>query len=443
MEEDGSKEYRWETGYEKTWEAIQEDKDGMLEVSVQDIIQKARRKRLAARQGKSKLGMMRHLYLILDLSESMNSQDFKPTRLRCSLKLLEDWIEEYFYLNPISQLGIITTSNKRAERVSELTGNPRRHREVVRGLASRQPAGEPSLQNSLELALQSLRNLPNHASREAILLVGSLTTCDPADIDTTIRTARDNRVRCSVINLAAEVRIYRELAQQTGGLHSVALDDLHARDLLAQHLDPPAAAAAAESGASLIRMGFPSHAGRGEGGGLGLCLCHLDTADCTTARISTAGYLCPQCSAKYCELPVECRGCGLTLVSAPHLARSYHHLFPLPPFQVTLILFPGFIVLLWQELGAGDVRDGAVCSGCGRLLATDGGGGGRGGGGAVRCPTCSALFCPECDLFTHETLHSCPGCAARPAHQTTPTTNGGSNNGASAGHGPASFNGVG
>ena len=24
--------------------------------------------------------------------------------------------------------------------------------------------------------------------------------------------------------------------------------------------------------------------------------------------------------------------CGLTLVSSPHLARSYHHLFPVPPF---------------------------------------------------------------------------------------------------------------
>ena len=50
-------------------------------------------------------------------------------------------------------------------------------------------------------------------------------------------------------------------------------------------------------------------------------------------------YLCPQCSAKYCELPVECRGCGLTLVSAPHLARSYHHLFPMPPFQVQFYNF--------------------------------------------------------------------------------------------------------
>jgi transcription initiation factor TFIIH subunit 2 len=45
------------------------------------------------------------------------------------------------------------------------------------------------------------------------------------------------------------------------------------------------------------------------------------------------GYVCPQCGAKCCELPMECPVCGLTLVSSSHLARSYHHLFPLPLFQ--------------------------------------------------------------------------------------------------------------
>lgn len=30
---------------------------------------------------------------------------------------------------------------------------------------------------------------------------------------------------------------------------------------------------------------------------------------------------------------MECRACGLTLVSAPHLARSYHYLFPVDPFK--------------------------------------------------------------------------------------------------------------
>ena len=37
--------------------------------------------------------------------------------------------------------------------------------------------------------------------------------------------------------------------------------------------------------------------------------------------------------ARMCGLPSDCRVCGTTLVSSPHLARSYHHLFPVPPFK--------------------------------------------------------------------------------------------------------------
>jgi hypothetical protein len=117
MEEE-SKEYRWETGYEKvstdsssrlqtlrrftsrtpprlqkfekvvliiivplfnhwlqTWEAIKEDSDGLLEVSVQEMIQRARRKRMIEKSGaKIKLGMMRHMFIVLDMSECMRLQ---------------------------------------------------------------------------------------------------------------------------------------------------------------------------------------------------------------------------------------------------------------------------------------------------------------------------------------------------------------------------------
>lgn len=59
---------------------------------------------------------------------------------------------------------------------------------------------------------------------------------------------------------------------------------------------------------------------------------HLDSVD-EGSKLTTGGYFCPQCQSKYCELPVECRSCGLTLVSAPHLARSYHHLFPASNYQ--------------------------------------------------------------------------------------------------------------
>ena len=57
--------------------------------------------------------------------------------------------------------------------MSELAGNPRKHAENLHKIvetASNQSAsssqGEPSLQNSLEVALQCLRHIPPHASRE-------------------------------------------------------------------------------------------------------------------------------------------------------------------------------------------------------------------------------------------------------------------------------------
>ena len=92
----------------------------------------------------------------------------KPTRILCATKLVQDFIEEYFYLNPISQIGLIITRNKRAELVSELAGNPRQHVENIKRLSKDQTecSGEPSLQNSLELTIQTLRNMPAHASRE-------------------------------------------------------------------------------------------------------------------------------------------------------------------------------------------------------------------------------------------------------------------------------------
>lgn len=68
-------------------EAIKEDNDGFLEASVADIIQRAKRKRQAQKQTGSKLGMMRHIYLIVDCSDSMSSQDLKPTRILCTVKV--------------------------------------------------------------------------------------------------------------------------------------------------------------------------------------------------------------------------------------------------------------------------------------------------------------------------------------------------------------------
>ena len=69
-------------------EAIKEDDEGLLEGSVAEIIQRAKRKRQAERHGHVRLGMMRHMYLVIDNSECMNNQDLKPTRQLCTIKVI-------------------------------------------------------------------------------------------------------------------------------------------------------------------------------------------------------------------------------------------------------------------------------------------------------------------------------------------------------------------
>ncbi|CAB4062187.1 TFIIH2 [Lepeophtheirus salmonis] len=403
MEED-DKEYRWESGYEKTWEAIQEDGKGLIHVSIQDIIDKARRKRLAQKTGKVRLGMMRYLFIIIDASECMQLQDMKPTRLHCVIKLMEKFIDQYFYLNPISQLGIIVTRNKRSEIVSELGGNPRKHIEKLRKALDFICSGEPSLQNALETAFLSLKHMPSHGSREILSIFGSLTTCDPTDINLTISTCKSSNIRCSVISLTAEVRIYKELTKVTGGDFNVILDDVHFKEVLSAQLEPPPSATQME--ASLIKMGFPCHTGHDSSdprSGLGLCMCHLEN---NPPKISLTGFLCPQCNAKYCELPVECQSCGLTLVSAPHLARSYHHLFPLPPFnQINRDS-------THKDMNVEEIPH-RQCFACMLKLPPE--------TKIFSCPQCHKDYCNECDIFLHETLHSCPGCASI---RCLPNTNG-------------------
>jgi len=50
-------------------------------------------------------------------------------------------------------------------------------------------SGEPSLQNAMEPALHSLRMLPSRDTREILILMGSLMTCDPGDISVTVQVS--------------------------------------------------------------------------------------------------------------------------------------------------------------------------------------------------------------------------------------------------------------
>lgn len=392
-EEAGKELEAWERAYadERSWETLQEDEEGLLNLDKKQQQQRQYRRRLqsaAAAASNIQRGLIRYLYILIDFSRAAAEKDFKPNRMVFVANCVEAFVREFFDQNPLSQLGIVIIKNGVAHRLTDLSGSPESH---IKALGNNlECSGDSSLQNALDLAHGYLSQIPSYGHREVLVLYSALSTCDPGDIMESIKKCKDSKMRCSVVGLSAEIYICKHLCEETGGFYSVALDESHFKDLLLEHCPPPPAIAEFAV-ASLVKMGFPQ---RGAEGVISLCACHKEV------KIG-GGYTCPRCKARVCELPTECHICGLTLVSSPHLARSYHHLFPVTPFEEVL------------RTSSND-RLPRTCFGCQQFLPNPGITGSK-AGVRLACPKCKHHFCFDCDIYIHDSLHNCPGCESSPA----------------------------
>jgi len=368
----------WEKKYqsERAWEDLEEDPvTGRLRVTSEAMAAEARERRAKmaaiARGTGSVKGMIRFLYVVIDLSRAANEEDFRPNRLSVVGQCATSFIREYFNQNPLSQLGIIVARNGVAERLTELSGSPEAHVKALRETLD--ASGDFSLQNTLNVARTSLKSIPSYGSREVLYIMSSLATCDPGNVWTEIAATKAAKVRASVVAVAAELHVSRRLTEETGGAYGVSLNADHLDDLIMAHAPPPPLAEDATK-SSLVQMGFPQKK-------------HVAK---DALIVGTGGeYVCPRCSGRIDELPSQCPVCRLTLVSSPHLARSYHHLFPVPAFA---------------EYAHDEKTDGAAeCKAClAPITGTD---------LASKCEQCSNVFCFACDCYIHEKLHNCPFCA--------------------------------
>lgn len=146
----------WEEEYARSWDALTEDVHGSLEGAVAAFLTSNKRRRILRDTAAVQRGIIRHLFLIIDLSESMLDRDMRPSRLELTLKYAQEFVTEFFDQNPISQLGIIVTRDGMAERISPLGGNPVEHLKALQNKKKLLASGEPSLQNALNMARSGL-----------------------------------------------------------------------------------------------------------------------------------------------------------------------------------------------------------------------------------------------------------------------------------------------
>jgi transcription initiation factor TFIIH subunit 2 len=257
------------------------------------------------------------------------------------------------------------------------------------------------------------------------VVYGALMSSDPGDIHETIEKLIEDKIRVSIVGISAQVAICAELVAKTNGGddsgYSIALNEHHWRDLMLDVTTPPVTRTEEQSNASLLMMGFPSRT-IAPADTLYYCACHN--------RPTREGYDCTRCGVRVCRLPAECPGCGLTLILSTHLARSYHHLFPLKN---------------WVEVPWSRASRSTACYACltpfpeSPRASSKGKQGGADGeqesaepaplkglseSGRYACEVCRNHFCIDCDLYAHEVLHNCPGCQSNTRGVGTAESNG-------------------
>ncbi|PKY03976.1 TFIIH basal transcription factor complex, subunit SSL1 [Aspergillus campestris IBT 28561] len=398
----------WEVS--RTWETLVEGADGTISSTVEGLLEAGKRKRLLKDTTPLQRGIIRHLILILDLSQSMTEKDLRPTRYLLMIRYAQDFVKEFFEQNPIAQLGVLGLRDGLAIRITDMSGNPTEHISAIQALRDDDPKGLPSMQNGLEMARGALFHTPSHGTREILIVFGSLLSSDPGDIHQTIATLVNERIRVGIVGLAAQVAICRDLCSKTNGgddtAYGVALNEQHFRELMMDVTTPPATYSQKQSASSLLMMGFPSRTVETLPS---LCACH--------SKPSRGGYSCSRCDSKVCGLPAECPSCGLTLILSTHLARSYHHLFPLI----------NWVEVPWQRASLS-----TACFACGMSFPpvppkdqwqhTESHSKGMSVSSRYECNVCRNHFCIDCDVFAHEVVHNCPGCQSGVVSSEKPET---------------------
>ncbi|KAK3074306.1 hypothetical protein LTR53_003354 [Teratosphaeriaceae sp. CCFEE 6253] len=410
----GRAQAKWEEAANRNWD-LHEGEDG-IEGVLGGIEEASKRQRLLKDTTPLQRGIIRHTLLVLDLSSAMLEKDLRPNRHLLTINYTIAFVREFFEQNPISQLGILGMREGLALRLSDMSGNPNDHINALKALRTMEPKGNPSLQNALDMARAALYHTPSHGTREVVIVLGALLSSDPGDIHDTIKACIRDRIRVRIIGLAAQMHICAEICRRTNSgdstAYSVAIDEVDYRQQLMSITTPPVlratdADAQKVNQAALLMMGFPSRMVEEKAT---LCACH--------GNLTRGAYLCSRCKAKVCNLPATCPTCDLTLILSTHLARSYHHLFPLRN---------------WAEVSWARAKEqGSVqCFGClspfppaPARLEPPVSGGERGKAGAAKtkraegasessryeCETCRRHFCIDCDVAAHELIHNCPGC---------------------------------
>ncbi|CAK9002831.1 unnamed protein product [Durusdinium trenchii] len=353
------------------WESLLEDAPpAQLEEKPASIAPPAEQLREASQGVQARRGVIRFLYLVVDLAEAA----LRERRWELLVQQSSQFAERFVTENPLSELGLLALRDASCEALAPLgTAFTAAKLNAI----AKEAKGRCCAVAALQRALQGLQDVPSYGVREVLILLASVATCNLQELamEDLLPTLRLKNIRVSVVSLSPEIFVLKNLCVETGGRFDVALNKAHFEELLLRHLVAPKIDGK-DVAPQMVRMGFPRQL-EAEARKPEACCCHC--------QVQNSLYICPQCNGRSCGLPSRCKICDLPLVSASVLARAFRSVVPLAPFASV-------------AMGLA-----SRCKACHRFMDSLG----------ARCGTCQQVFCQTCDSFIHQVLRQCPGCLER------------------------------
>lgn len=255
--------YAWEDKIQRPWDIVgTEDNEALQDQQLLNKIINIRDKKEAVNTAALQRGIIRSMIIIIDVSQTMGEKDYRPNRFQNVLNNTIFFIEEFFNMNPISQIGVVSLKDGLARVVSPLSGSPKSHIDALMKMKHEriEPRGFASLQNGLELARGMLMDVSAHCTKEVVMLYGSLSSTDPGNIMDTVNVLKEQEIRVAIIGLVAQVNVCEKICKITNmsdsSYYNVAMNEQHFAELLMERIKPLPLAEGSEF--ALIKMGFPT-----------------------------------------------------------------------------------------------------------------------------------------------------------------------------------------
>lgn len=297
----------------------------------------------------NKKSIIRHLIVCIDVSSSIEKQDYIPTVRNIISKKLQPFSKRFKDENPLSIVSFLTCKTTFDKYSRDFDPHL-----MINTVGS----GDFSFLNCLKSAIEFLGN--STYNKEVLVITASTGTKDCGEYDQVLADLKKKNIKVSMISICGEITLFKKISAFTNGVFSVPQDSNHFEIILNKFTEP---LEYLESTSCLVKLGFPELIG-----GVGICNCHL--------KFETNLYECPVCKSFICKLPSQCPTCDTQLVSPIDISKSYYFMYPLKPF---------------------DTADSGVCRKCNELAKCS-------------CSDCKSLYCPNCARFIREELQFCIYC---------------------------------